>query len=104
MQKMSDKPLKKCPDCGGSVRKLMSNTSFVLKGTGWYATDYASDKKKGEVSTKKNAKDSGGKIEGVERPDTKTETKSDKKESTKSETKSETKEGAKSEPKEAKAS
>ena len=44
MQKFSDTPLTVCPDCGGEVRKMISNTSFVLKGTGWYATDYASNK------------------------------------------------------------
>ncbi len=47
MQKFSDAPLVVCPDCGGEVKKLISNTSFVLKGTGWYATDYASPKKEG---------------------------------------------------------
>lgn len=45
MQKFSDAPMTVCPDCGGEVRKMISNTSFVLKGTGWYATDYASNKK-----------------------------------------------------------
>jgi putative FmdB family regulatory protein len=104
MQKITEKPLKKCPECGGSLRKLMSSTSFVLKGTGWYATDYASDKKKGEGSSKRSAKDSGSRIEGVEKPVTKTETGSDTKESTKPETKSETKESSKSETKESKAS
>lgn len=44
MQKFSDAPMAVCPDCGGEVKKLISNTSFVLKGTGWYVTDYA-DKK-----------------------------------------------------------
>ncbi len=47
MQKMSDPPLKKCPKCGGALSKVMSSTSFVLKGSGWYATDYA---KKGNGS------------------------------------------------------
>jgi putative FmdB family regulatory protein len=42
IQKYSDIPVTKCPACGGSVKKLISNTSFVLKGTGWYKTDYAS--------------------------------------------------------------
>ncbi|HME62945.1 MAG TPA: zinc ribbon domain-containing protein [Candidatus Binatia bacterium] len=40
-QKITDKPLAKCPTCKGKVRKLISNTSFQLKGTGWYITDYA---------------------------------------------------------------
>lgn len=42
MQKFSDAPLDVCPECGGHLKKLISNSSFVLKGTGWYKTDYAS--------------------------------------------------------------
>ncbi|MYC80636.1 MAG: zinc ribbon domain-containing protein [Acidobacteria bacterium] len=41
MQKISDEPLKTCPDCSGQLTKLISRTSFQLKGTGWYVTDYA---------------------------------------------------------------
>ena len=41
MQKITEKPLRKCPTCKGKVSKLMSNTAFQLKGTGWYITDYA---------------------------------------------------------------
>jgi putative FmdB family regulatory protein len=41
LQKFSDKPLRKCCHCSGSLRKLISNSSFHLKGTGWYVTDYA---------------------------------------------------------------
>jgi putative FmdB family regulatory protein len=41
MQKFSDEPLAACTECGGRLKKLISNTSFVLKGTGWYKTDYA---------------------------------------------------------------
>jgi putative FmdB family regulatory protein len=41
MQKFSDAPIKACPACGGKVKKKMSNTSFHLKGSGWYMTDYA---------------------------------------------------------------
>lgn len=37
-----DDPLKKCPSCSGKVERLMSSGAFILKGTGWYATDYAS--------------------------------------------------------------
>ena len=47
IQKYNDKPLKTCPGCGGHMHKLISHSSFVLKGTGWYVTDYASpDRKK----------------------------------------------------------
>jgi putative FmdB family regulatory protein len=41
MQKFSDALISKCPICGGAVKKKMSNTSFHLKGSGWYMTDYA---------------------------------------------------------------
>jgi len=40
MQKFSDAPLEKCPQCQGAVSKLMSLSSFALKGSGWYTTDY----------------------------------------------------------------
>jgi putative FmdB family regulatory protein len=40
-QKMSDEPLRVCPTCRRKVTKLISATSFHLKGSGWYVTDYA---------------------------------------------------------------
>ncbi|HLI81611.1 MAG TPA: zinc ribbon domain-containing protein [Candidatus Binataceae bacterium] len=40
MQGIKEAPLKKCPNCKRKVERMMSSTSFVLKGTGWYATDY----------------------------------------------------------------
>ena len=40
-QRITDKPLSKCPTCKSKVKRLISNTSFQLKGTGWYITDYA---------------------------------------------------------------
>jgi putative FmdB family regulatory protein len=56
LQKFSDKPLKKCNHCSGKLQKLISHSSFHLKGTGWYVTDYAN--KSGNTSTtqKKAAK------------------------------------------------
>jgi putative FmdB family regulatory protein len=41
IQGVQDPPLRKCPSCGGKLEKMMSHGSFVLKGSGWYATDYA---------------------------------------------------------------
>ena len=41
LQKFSDKPLVKCKYCSGKLHKLISHSSFHLKGTGWYVTDYA---------------------------------------------------------------
>ncbi|HEB02003.1 MAG TPA: zinc ribbon domain-containing protein [Nitrospirae bacterium] len=42
MQKISDPRLTICPECGGELTKLISTTSFVLKGGGWYADGYSS--------------------------------------------------------------
>ncbi|MBI4524561.1 MAG: zinc ribbon domain-containing protein [Deltaproteobacteria bacterium] len=63
-QKITDKPLKQCPDCKGKVKKLISNTSFQLKGTGWYITDYgrkdkAPAEKKGDKAPAAEAKSDG---------------------------------------------
>jgi putative FmdB family regulatory protein len=45
MQKITDRPLKKCPSCGrNTLRKLVSAPNFRLKGGGWYETDFKSDK------------------------------------------------------------
>ena len=45
MQKITDPPLKKCPDCGKSqLQRLMSAPVFRLKGGGWYETDFKGDK------------------------------------------------------------
>ena len=54
-QKITEKPLGKCPNYKKKVKKLISNTSFQLKGTGWYVTDYARKDKgagKGENGAK----------------------------------------------------
>lgn len=55
MQKMSDDPLTECSACGGELRKLITGTSFVLKGTGWYVTDYPSSDRKKAMESKKSA-------------------------------------------------
>lgn len=41
VQKFSEEPLTTCPQCGGSLSKLISTCSFHLKGSGWYVTDYS---------------------------------------------------------------
>jgi putative FmdB family regulatory protein len=41
MQRITDPPLERCPKCRRKVTKLISSTSFQLKGSGWYVTDYA---------------------------------------------------------------
>lgn len=80
-QRVSDGPQGQCPFCGGAVRKLISNTSFVLKGSGWYVTDYArksgnGEKKKNEgadkVSVEKKKDEGAGEVSG-EKTDKKAE-------------------------------
>jgi putative FmdB family regulatory protein len=47
LQKISDAPLKKCPECGkNQLAKLVSAPSFRLAGGGWYETDFKTDKDK----------------------------------------------------------
>jgi putative FmdB family regulatory protein len=40
-QKITDEPLSQCKFCQARVEKLISHSSFQLKGSGWYLTDYA---------------------------------------------------------------
>lgn len=55
IQKFSDPPAKKCPECGGKVEQLLSAPAVQFKGSGWYVTDYA---RKGSSSAA-NKKESG---------------------------------------------
>jgi putative FmdB family regulatory protein len=68
-QRITEKPLGRCPTCKGKVKKLISNTSFQLKGTGWYVTDYARKEKS-------NGEGNGSKPSS---PESKSESKSDTK-------------------------
>ena len=62
-QRITEKPLSKCPTCKGKVKKLISNTSFQLKGTGWYVTDYARKGQNGESKGPDGEKSSDSKSE-----------------------------------------
>ena len=42
----TDAPLPRCPDCRKRMRRVISQTAFILKGSGWYVTDYPSDARK----------------------------------------------------------
>jgi len=59
MQKIADAPLSECPSCHtNGLTKLVSATSFQLKGTGWYVTDFK-DKPKTQGATDTTASTSG---------------------------------------------
>ena len=85
----SDPPIKKCPECGGTVEQLLSAPAVQFKGSGWYVTDYArsgsSDKSKSSESTSSSSSEKDGSAKSSEKSESKNESK--KKEST-AETKS----------------
>ena len=53
LQKFSDKPLAVCKTCSGKLHRLISQSAFHLKGSGWYVTDYASRNKSSTGSAEK---------------------------------------------------
>jgi putative FmdB family regulatory protein len=69
--KFSDKPIKKCPECGGSVEQTISAPAVQFKGSGWYVTDYA--KKPAGGSAKSESSD--GKSDSSKDSTTKKESK-----------------------------
>ena len=56
LQKISDPPLTRCKLCKGKMKKLISQSTFHLKGSGWYVTDYASKRHVGEGKKETPAK------------------------------------------------
>jgi putative FmdB family regulatory protein len=72
MQRVSDPPLKRCSECRGKLEKIISRTSFQLKGSGWYVSDYSgkssnqSSDKTDVVSDKKSEKLKGDSKLGAE--------------------------------------
>jgi putative FmdB family regulatory protein len=57
-QRISDPPLTTCPQCGSTVRRLIAPAGFILKGGGWYVTDYPSESRKKGVESEKKATES----------------------------------------------
>lgn len=53
IQRISDRPLTRCEDCGGRLEKLLSRTAFLLKGSGWYADGYGTPAPKKERAPEK---------------------------------------------------
>ena len=66
LQKISDEPLKSCPQCGNqSLKKLISAAAFRLKGGGWYETDFKTGDKKNVTGSTDNKSGGSEKIEGT---------------------------------------
>src|SRR5262245_26895044 len=92
LQKISEAPLRKCPECGKSrLRRLISPPVFRLKGSGWYETDFKSDKEgkrnlaghveKEETKAASDAtkSDSKAEVKAESKPEAKPETKAESK-------------------------
>lgn len=94
LQKISDAPLTQCPECKeAALKRLISAPSFRLKGSGWYETDFKSDKERRRnlVDSPDKPKESGG---TDSKSDAKSDTNTDTKSGTKSDSKSDTKKPA----------
>jgi putative FmdB family regulatory protein len=75
LQHVSEAPLISCPKCGqDALTKLISSSSFQLKGTGWYKTDYAA---KPPASDSNNVADTPTKEAVESKTENKVETKKD---------------------------
>ena len=65
MQGIKEAALKKCPNCKSKVERMISSSSFVLKGSGWYATDYA---KKSTPPSESSSASNGASENGAAKP------------------------------------
>jgi putative FmdB family regulatory protein len=82
-QRISDNPVKKCPECGAmKAKRLISRTSFVLKGGGWYSDLYSSTR--GDSAKRENGAESSSKSDASSKSDSSSPSKpsSDKKDNT----------------------
>ena len=60
-QRISEPALTVCDVCGGEVRRLLSAAPFILKGGGWYVTDYPSESRKQALKSEKSTEKSSEK-------------------------------------------
>jgi putative FmdB family regulatory protein len=60
-QRISEPALTVCDVCGGEVRRLLSAAPFILKGGGWYVTDYPSESRKQALQSEKSSEKSSDK-------------------------------------------
>ncbi|MCJ7451349.1 MAG: zinc ribbon domain-containing protein [Steroidobacteraceae bacterium] len=81
LQKISDKPLRECPECGRhTLKRLMSAPLFRLAGSGWYETDFKSDKEqKRNLAQKGDAEPAAAEAKTAANPVAKPESKAESK-------------------------
>lgn len=75
IQKFSDNPIKKCPQCGGAVERLISAPAVQFKGSGWYVTDYAQKSSGSRQDGKSSGESSGAEEKPAKADKEKTESK-----------------------------
>jgi putative FmdB family regulatory protein len=68
-QRISEPSLTTCDECGGPVHRLLSATPFILKGGGWYVTDYPSESRKKALDAEKSSSSTSDKSEKSEKSD-----------------------------------
>lgn len=78
LQKFSDKPLTKCKHCSGKLTKLVSQSTFHLKGSGWYVTDYAAKSRDSSKPSEKTKETKAGDVKSSDSGSASTKTPSDK--------------------------
>jgi putative FmdB family regulatory protein len=71
IRKFSDKPLRKCPECGGVIEQVISAPAVQFKGSGWYVTDYAKKGAASEGSPSSSSEGGGATKEAKDSKDTK---------------------------------
>jgi putative FmdB family regulatory protein len=99
IQKFSDQPVRKCPECGSPVEKIMHAPAVQFKGSGWYVTDYGGkqtsdtpksdgESEKSDKPDKKDTPSTEDRAKGKEKDKDSTPKKPEAKSETKSESKS----------------
>jgi len=68
-QRITAAPLTRCEVCGGPLRRLLSPAPFILKGEGWYVTDYPSAARKKALETEKSADKADKKADKADKKD-----------------------------------
>jgi putative FmdB family regulatory protein len=68
-QRISEPALTTCDTCGGAVRRLLAATPFILKGGGWYVTDYPSESRKKAMNAEKSSTASSDKSDKAHKAD-----------------------------------
>jgi putative FmdB family regulatory protein len=101
IQKFSDRPIRKCPDCGAPVDKIQHAPNVQFKGSGWYVTDYGgkSDKSKSDDASEKGSEKDKSEKAGSEKSSSEKKDSAAKEDSAKSKDKDKDSSSKKSEPK-----